>query len=158
MKNVIITIVTMLTAVAFSQNNNHSNTTTMFTIEQIKEAHSKVKSGADFPNYAQDIKKLGVASYSTFVTDGHTVFFGSYGYTTESPAKYEAMPIADKSNKQQLEKDLKVHQDGGTDYPTFCRQAADAGVEKWTVDLEQMTCTYYDKAGNSLIIEEIPEE
>lgn len=32
----------------------------MFTIEQIKEAHSKVKSGADFPNYIQDLIILGV--------------------------------------------------------------------------------------------------
>ncbi len=44
----------------------------MFTVEQIKTAHSKVKSGADFPAYIQDINKLGVASYETFVTDGHT--------------------------------------------------------------------------------------
>jgi hypothetical protein len=33
----------------------------MFTIEQIKQAHNKVKSGADFPKYIQEIKKLGMA-------------------------------------------------------------------------------------------------
>ena len=32
----------------------------MFTAEQIITAHSKVKSGADFPNYIKDIKALGV--------------------------------------------------------------------------------------------------
>ena len=32
----------------------------MFTIQQIKEAHSKVKSGSDFPKYVQDIIALGV--------------------------------------------------------------------------------------------------
>lgn len=32
----------------------------MFTVEQIEEAHSKVKSGTDFPNYIQEIKNLGV--------------------------------------------------------------------------------------------------
>jgi hypothetical protein len=45
----------------------------MFTVEQIKTAHGKVKSGADFPAYIQDIKKLGVTSYETFVTDGRLV-------------------------------------------------------------------------------------
>ena len=35
----------------------------MFTVEQIQEAHSKVKSGADFPKYIQDIKKLGVDAF-----------------------------------------------------------------------------------------------
>lgn len=29
----------------------------MFTITQIENAHSKVKSGADFPKYIQDLKK-----------------------------------------------------------------------------------------------------
>ena len=38
----------------------------MFTVNQIKEAHSKVKSGADFPAYIQDIKKLGVYSRYEF--------------------------------------------------------------------------------------------
>jgi len=41
----------------------------MFTVEQIESAHGKVKSGADFPNYIQEIKKLGVVSFETwFVT------------------------------------------------------------------------------------------
>ena len=30
----------------------------MFTLEQIKQAHSQVESGADFPSYIQEIKKL----------------------------------------------------------------------------------------------------
>ena len=39
----------------------------MFTVEQIKEAHSKVKSGADFPQYIQEIKILGVTAFETWV-------------------------------------------------------------------------------------------
>lgn len=35
----------------------------MFSINQIEEAHSKVKSGIDFPNYVQDIIKIGVTGY-----------------------------------------------------------------------------------------------
>ncbi|MEQ9467045.1 MAG: DUF1398 family protein [Ekhidna sp.] len=66
----------------------------MFTVEQIKAAHSKVKSGADFPSYIQDIKSLGVTFYETFVTDGHTIYYGTNGYKTTSSAKYEALTIA----------------------------------------------------------------
>jgi uncharacterized protein YbcV (DUF1398 family) len=33
---------------------------------------------------------------------------------------------------------------------------AAAGVEKWTVHMTEMTCTYYDKAGNKMLVEEIP--
>ena len=32
-----------------------------FTIDEIKAEHQKVKSGADFPNYIQQIKQLGVS-------------------------------------------------------------------------------------------------
>ena len=35
----------------------------MFTVSQIKEAHSKVKSGADFPKYIQEIKGFGVIGF-----------------------------------------------------------------------------------------------
>ncbi len=51
---------------------------------------------------------------------------------------------------------LKIHQQGQTDYLTFCKHSAETGVEKWTVDLLEMTCTYYDKAGNIMLMEEIP--
>lgn len=39
----------------------------MFTVEQIEQAHGKVKSGADFPKYIQEIKALGVTSFETWV-------------------------------------------------------------------------------------------
>lgn len=96
----------------------------VFTVEQIKAAHSKVKSGADFPAYIQDIKKLGVAHYETFVTDGHTDYYGGNDYKTTSPARYEPLDIADTINAEQFKKDLKEHQQGKTDYPTFIKMCA----------------------------------
>ena len=53
------------------------NIMTMFTIEDIKAAHAKVKSGADFPNYVKELIDLGVSGYSTLVSDGNTEFRGS---------------------------------------------------------------------------------
>lgn len=47
----------------------------MFTVEQIKAAHSKVKSGADFPSYIQEIKALGVTANETYVEDGHFNYY-----------------------------------------------------------------------------------
>lgn len=44
----------------------------MFTEAQIKHAHSKVQSGADFPAYIQEIISLGVISYDVYVADGHS--------------------------------------------------------------------------------------
>ncbi|HRI20162.1 MAG TPA: DUF1398 family protein [Panacibacter sp.] len=128
----------------------------MFTIDQIKEVHSRVKTGADFPNYIQDLIKLGVNGYDTFVSDGHSVYFGNDNYSIRSDAKYTALEVAEKSDKEKFQHSLKIHQQGQTDYPTFCKHSAETGVEKWTVDMNEMSCTYYDKAGNKLLTEVIP--
>lgn len=127
-----------------------------FTLDQIKEAHSKVKSGADFPAYIQDIKALGVKYYETFVSDGHTDYFGENEYKATSPSKYMTMGVADTSNPEQFQADLKAHQQGKTDYPTFCNDSAKSGIEKWMVCLDKMTCTYYDTSGNEILTEQIP--
>lgn len=128
----------------------------MFQLEDIKKAHSKVKSGADFPAYIQDLVKLGVTKYDTYVHDGHAVFFGNSDYQIQSEPKYSTLTIADKSDLESFKSNLKIHQQGLTDYPTFCRHSAEAGVEKWTVKMENMTCTYFDKANFTMVEEKIP--
>ncbi|MEP7372502.1 MAG: DUF1398 family protein [Chitinophagaceae bacterium] len=129
----------------------------MFTIDQIKSAHSKVKSGADFPGYVQELISLGVLSYDTYVSDGHTKYTGENNYTIQSDAKYSQMYVAAISDSEQFRQYLKIHQQGRTDYPLFCKHSAETGVEKWKVDMMEMTCTYYDKAGNKLLVENIPQ-
>lgn len=128
----------------------------MFTLEQIKEAHSKVKSGADFPAYIQDMKKLGVTAYTHRVADGQTIYSGANSYSLAGPTKWDARPIAPTANADKLKTDLAAHQEGRTSYPHFCEDAANAGVEKWIVDLHAMTCTYYDTAGGEMLREDVP--
>ena len=128
----------------------------MFTLQQIKDTHSKVKSGADFPRYVQDIKLLGVASYSTYVSDGHTEYAGRNSFHIETGAKYDAMQISTEPSIEKFSQYLKLHQQAQTDYATFCRHSAETGVEKWTTDTSEMTCTYYDIAGNKMLVEIIP--
>src|SRR3546814_10761360 len=128
----------------------------MLTAEQIKAAHIKVRSGADFPAYIKEIKSLGVTYYETFVTDGHTDYYGANDYKTTSDAKYAALAIADVVNVEQFKTDLKEHQQGKTDYLTFINMCAAFGIEKWSVRMDMMICTYYDKAENEILAEEIP--
>lgn len=129
----------------------------MFTIEQIKIAHSKVKSGTDFPVFIKDLKKLGISKYETYVADGHTDYYGVNDYKITSPAKYDTMQVSEICNREQFKTDLKKHQQGKTDYPTFCSDCACSGIEKWIVRLDKMTCIYYDKLENEILIEQIPE-
>ena len=128
----------------------------MFTIDQIKAAHSKVKSGADFPKYIQDLIGLGVEAYSTYVIDGHSEYFGKNGYQIKSESKYAVLNIAEKSDSQMFISRLKFHQQGQSDYMTFCNDCAKSGVEKWIVDTQKMSCTYYDRLGNKMLEEKIP--
>lgn len=128
----------------------------MFTLEQIKAIHAKVKSGADFPNYFREMKELGVTYYATIVKDGHSVYHGGGSYELISDSKYDTIAISDNVHSEQLKVDISNHQKGQSDYFQFIRQCAGNGVEKWAVCMETNTCTYFDKAGNKLLVEPIP--
>src|SRR5690606_32492162 len=129
----------------------------MFTAEQIKTAHAKVKSGADFPSYIQEIKALGVTHYEAYVTNGHIDYHGVNGYTANVPAKYEPLVIADNPKGEAFKAELLTHQQGKTDFLTFIKRCATFGIEKWAICMDKMTCTYYDKSGNEILVERIPE-
>ena len=128
----------------------------MFTVEQIELAHSKIKSGAEFPKYIQEIKEIGVTAFETWVTDSHTNYFSKNDFQTKSKPKYEALIIANNSDKVKFNQYLKIHQNDETDYFSFCKHCAETGIEKWIVSLDKMTCIYYDKAGNEILVEIVP--
>lgn len=128
----------------------------MFTLVQIKEAHARVKSGADFPQYTQDLIALGVSKYTLLVHDGHAEYIGKEGYTISSNAEYSNLDIADKIDIDNFKKQLKSHQRGETDYSRFCKDSAENGVAKWTVDIHAKTCTYYGKSDEFILEEKIP--
>mgnify|MGYP003411386591 FL=1 len=128
----------------------------MFTIDQLKEANLKVQSGADFPAYVQDLIKLGVVSYDTFVKDGHTSFFGNNNFQLNTEEKYPPIEVSDKTDSEKFKTNLKAHQLGQTHYLSFCKHAAESGVDKWTVDTHALTCTYFDQKENKILTESIP--
>jgi len=129
----------------------------MFTAEQIKAAHGKVKSGADFPSYIKEIKGLGVTHYEAYVTDGHIDYHGANHYTAKVPAKYNSLVIADTTKSEEFKAELIAHQQGKTDFLTFIKMCATFGIEKWAICMDKMTCTYYDKVGNEILTEQIPQ-
>ena len=129
----------------------------MFTIEEIRAAESKIKTGADFPNFIQEIKTMGVIRNDVFVMNGMAVYYGEDDQAVQAAPAYEDLLIEETSSAEELKEALKVHQNGATDHQTFCRQLASAGVEKWITDLKAMTVTYLDAAGNELVVEHIPE-
>ncbi len=128
----------------------------MFTLEQINNAHAKVKSGADFPAYIHEIKLLGVTHYEANVADGSTYYHGKNGFTVRVPAKYSPLTLSDNLNIDEFKLGLVAHQLGRTDYPTFLQMCAETGIEKWKININLLSCTYFDISGNEVLTEEIP--
>lgn len=127
----------------------------MFTKEQILSALSKVQTGADYPRLVQDLKIIGIRKYDHFVADGSNIYFGDDDYRVTIEHDQAPIHVNNKSSKDLLKQSLKVHQQGETDYPTFCIHAGEAGVEKWTCDLKKMTVSYIDKEDKTLLVETI---
>jgi uncharacterized protein YbcV (DUF1398 family) len=129
----------------------------MFTVQQIKAAHQKVKSGADFPHYIQEIKALGLVRYEYMIADGRTIYYGDNNYTVEAPPIYPLKEINAISSASGLKHTISIHQQGQTDFMTFCNQAADAGVHHWEVNTQTMLCNYFDRNNRLMLAEPIPQ-
>ena len=129
----------------------------MFTIERIHKPFTKVKSEADFPQFVQKLKMIGVSHFDTFVSDGRTKYYGIENFTLDGEPKYPKIEVNNVSSADKLKYAISIHQQGKIDYSTFCQQVSDAGVEKWTNNIIEMTVTYFDKEGNELTVEPIPQ-
>ena len=131
------------------------NTMSTFTLEQILAAHAQVKTGADFPRYAKALQEMGVSHYEFRLRDGGTVYYGIEGQKVVRPG-VRKLEVADEGNADLLIARVKIHQAGGSDFPTLCGEAAAAGVDRWVTDLEGKEVRYYDVRGNVLLQEGIP--
>ena len=128
----------------------------MFTLQQIQAAHDKVQTGADFSIYIQDLIQLGVKGYYTIVADGRVSYYGADDFSTATDSKYETLATATIANKERFIEYLVMHQDGQTNYYTFCQHAAQCGIAKWRINIIGMTCTYFAADGEAIIIEKLP--
>lgn len=128
----------------------------MFSIQQIKDAHAKVKTGADFPKYIQELIDLGVIGYHTFVTNGRVDYFGDHNFKVSTTETYPEITINSLVNKELFIECLVRHQEGQSDYLTFCKEAGQCGVAQWTINILDKTCTYLDSKLQAILIEKIP--
>ena len=127
----------------------------MFTLEQINRIHSQLGKQATLPQYLQALKAMGVDKCDSFITDGHSEYFGEPGHKVISPSTHEELEIAEISNLEDFLRHLNLHEQRKTSYLEMSRGLAHSGIEKWTFDTNKMTMTYYDKGGNVLLVEEI---
>jgi len=127
----------------------------MFTIEQIDDLHARLGSAKTLPEYVQALKALGVKRYDSYLADGHSEYFGQGDHKVVSPPVHEVLPVAETSQREMFLQHLSRHEQRQTTYLEMSRGLAQSGIEKWTVDTGRMTMTFYDKAGNEMLVEQI---
>lgn len=127
----------------------------MFTLEQINDIHDRLGNADTLPQYLEALKNIGVDKYDSFITDGHSEYFGKGGHKIVSPPVHEEFSIAETSNREIFLKHLDLHNQGKTTYLEMSKGLADSGIEKWTFDTNKMTIAYYDKDGNEILVEVI---
>ncbi len=65
------------------------------------------------------------------------------------------MTVADTADADNFKVGLIDHQQGKTDYLSFIKMCAECGIEKWGISIDTMTCTYFDKSGKVILVEQI---
>lgn len=123
----------------------------MFTLEQINDIHKKFGRADSLPDYLQALNAIGITTYDSFITDGHSEYFGSNGQMLIGPPVHERLTIADASDRDKFLEHLRLHEHGQTNYMEMSQGLADSGIEKWTFDTTNMTIKYYDKTGAKLL-------
>nr|AUN37612.1 hypothetical protein [uncultured bacterium] len=127
----------------------------MFTIEQINDIHDRLGNADTLLAYVRGLNAIGVETYESYLTDGHSEYFGADGQKVSSPAAHDQLFIAEKSNRDNFLKHLSLHEQGQTSYVEMSQGLAESGIEKWTVDTRKLTMIFYDKAGNEMLVEKI---
>jgi uncharacterized protein YbcV (DUF1398 family) len=68
---------------------------------------------------------------------------------------HEVLPIAETAQRETFLHHLHRHELRQTTYLEMSRALAQSGIEKWTVDTGRMSMTFYDKAGEEMLVEQI---
>jgi len=127
----------------------------MFTIEQINELHNRLGSANTLLEYVRALRAVGVERYDSYVTDGHSEYFGKDGHMVPSPPAHETLLVAETSNRESFLRHLKLHEQGETTYIEMSQGLAESGIEKWSVDANRETMTFLDKEGHEMLVERI---
>ena len=94
--------------------------------------------------------------YEVSLRDGQVEYYGVDNFSIATFTGCGPLDISSILDVEQFRSDLKNHQNGNTDYLTFCDDSAKSGIEKWIVTMDSMICTYYDIHHNEILVEKIP--
>jgi uncharacterized protein YbcV (DUF1398 family) len=127
----------------------------MFTLDQITDIHDRLGNQDTLGAYLRALRDIGVETYDSYITDGHSEYVGAGGQRLVGPAFHETFTVAETCDKERFLQYMRLVEEGGVGYEEMSRALADNGVEKWTFDTAELTITYLDKAGTVLLREKV---
>jgi uncharacterized protein YbcV (DUF1398 family) len=68
---------------------------------------------------------------------------------------HEVLPVAETGRRETFLQHLRRHEQRETTCLEMSRGLAQSGIEKWTVDTDRITMTFYDKARKEMLVERI---
>jgi len=115
----------------------------VFTLDQFDELHERLGNAETLSDYVRSLAALGVARYDSFVSDGYSEYMGRDAHRVTSHAAHDELTVAESSDCDAFLDHLRRHEQGETSYFEMSKGLADSGIEKWTVDTDAMTMTFW---------------
>lgn len=127
-----------------------------FKLSAIQQAHQQF-TGVDFPKLFKAFKDMGMTYNIVNIQDGTATYLHQSEDDIVTSSVKSNHPVAPSSNQSIVQDVLTRHQQGQTDFETFCDEMAQAGIYKWHIDIQAGTCTYIDLQEQAIISELIPQ-
>jgi uncharacterized protein YbcV (DUF1398 family) len=127
----------------------------VFTWAEIDDLHARFGRAESLGDYLRALAAIGVVRFESFVTDGHSEFFGADGHSVVSPAHHELLSIAGVSDRDAFLHHLRDHGAGKTSYVEMSTGLAQSGVERWVADTNALTMTYCARDGVIFLVDHV---
>ncbi|HEA6487676.1 TPA: DUF1398 family protein [Staphylococcus aureus] len=127
-----------------------------FKLSAIQQAHQQF-TGVDFPKLFKAFKDMGMTYNIVNIQDGTATYVHQSEDDIVTSSVKSNHPVAPSSNQSIVQDVLTRHQQGQTDFETFCDEMAQASIYKWHIDIQAGTCTYIDLQEQAIISELIPQ-
>jgi uncharacterized protein YbcV (DUF1398 family) len=124
--------------------------------ELIQQVDHQAK-GLSYPQYVQKLKEIGVANFEVRVKNHNRKFTSQNGEDVLLTGDLPLVDCADNFNLEAVKEAVRRTQNGLTDYPSFLREIAAAGVHNYLADLGAMKILYLGANASDLYTEVIPK-
>jgi uncharacterized protein YbcV (DUF1398 family) len=122
---------------------------------QIDDLHARLGRAESLADYLRGLAALGVVRFDSYLSDGHSEFFGPDGQRVVSPAHHDVLVVAEVSDRRAFLEHLRRHGEGETSYVEMSAGLAASGIEKWVGDTVALTMSYCDRSGAVLLVQQV---